>query len=121
MFKSAAFLPALVLAVFAACAAMPVSAKPLSQILAQSPLAPADFNAMRAAEAALYEHAGVKVGSSVKWNNPETSSHGVVKVTSKRGGCISLQHRAYPNGGSSQSELSRKFCKSASGTWLLSQ
>ncbi|MEP2715862.1 hypothetical protein [Pseudophaeobacter sp.] len=121
MTKSAAFLPALVLASIAAFAVAPATAKPLSRMLAQSPLSPDDFNAMRAAEAALYEHTGTKVGSSVKWKNPETGSYGAVRITSKSGGCVSLQHKAHPNGGPAATDVSRKFCKAASGKWLLSE
>ena len=121
MTKSSAFLSALVVAISAVFAVVPATAKPLSRILAQSPLSPADFDAMRAAETALYGHAGVKVGSSVKWSNPETSSHGVVKVTAKQGACVSLQHKAYPNGGATMTNVSRKFCKGTDGKWLLSQ
>lgn len=121
MIKSAVLFSALVVATSAVFAVVPATAKPLSRILAQSPLSPADFDTMRAAEAALYEHANVKVGSSVKWSNPQTRSYGVVKVTAKQGACVSLAHTAHPNGGASTANVSRKFCKSANGTWLLSQ
>ncbi|UWS80367.1 hypothetical protein N1037_04865 [Phaeobacter sp. G2] len=121
MIKSAAFFPALVVAASVVFASVPATAKPLSRILAQSPLSPVDFDTMRAAESALYEHARVKVGSSVKWSNPQTGSHGVVNVTAKQGACVSLKHVAHPNGGAATVNASRRFCRQASGKWLLSQ
>ncbi|WP_083096271.1 hypothetical protein [Pseudophaeobacter leonis] len=112
---------ALVLALTAAVFTATATAKPLSRILAQSPLQPGDFNAMRAAEAALYNHPGVKVGSSVKWTNPETASHGKVKVMAKQGNCLALKHQAYPGGEAQVRDVARKFCKTSDGKWLLTE
>ncbi|EBA15747.1 hypothetical protein RSK20926_13989 [Roseobacter sp. SK209-2-6] len=100
---------------------LPVAASPLSRILAKSPLTPEDFDAMRAAEVALYSHADVGPGSSVKWSNPDSSAHGVVKVTRKSGGCLTLSHVAYPNGSASAREIDRKFCRGSNGAMLLSE
>ncbi|MCD9150137.1 hypothetical protein [Pseudophaeobacter flagellatus] len=119
--KSASLLPALVLAAMAGLVTPPVMAKPLSRMLAQSPMTPGDFDAMRAAEAALYDHAGVKVGSSVKWRNPETASYGMVKVIGKQGNCLAMTHTAHPKGASPARELMRKFCQASSGKWLLTE
>jgi hypothetical protein len=121
MTKPSVLLPTLALALTAAFFTMPATAKPLSRILAQSPLKPGDFNAMRAAEAALYNHAGVKVGSSVKWTNPETASHGKVKVMAKQGNCLALKHQAYPGGEAQARDVARKFCKTSDGIWLLTE
>ncbi|OIQ35167.1 MAG: hypothetical protein BM559_04235 [Roseobacter sp. MedPE-SWchi] len=120
MLNPPVFLSAVVLAL-AGGLATPLAAAPLSQILAQSPLKPGDFDAMRAAERTLYEAAGTRSGSSVKWSNPETSAHGAVKVTGSEGGCLSLRHTAFPGGASAARKIDRKFCKSASGQWLLSE
>ena len=119
MTKSAALLSALVFATASAVFAAPLAAKPLSRILAQSPLKPGDFDAMRAAEAALYGAAGVKTGSSVKWSNPETTARGQVKVTAQQGNCLVFGHIAYPGSGAQPMQVARKFCKSATGKWLL--
>lgn len=121
MTKPSVLLPTLALALSAAFFTIPASAKPLSRILAQSPLQPGDFDAMRAAEAALYNHTGVRVGSSVKWANPETAAHGKVKVMAKQGGCLALQHQAYPGGASQARDVARKFCKTSDGKWLLTE
>jgi surface antigen len=125
MTKPSVFLPtlaqALVLALTTAVFTAPATAKPLSRILAESPLQPGDFNAMRAAEAALYNHAGVKVGSSVKWTNPETAAHGKVKVIAKQGNCLALKHQTYPGGAAQARDIARKFCKASDGKWLLTE
>lgn len=119
--KSAAVISALLFAATFSLGAVPLNAKPLSRMLAQSPFQPGDFDVMRAAEMALYDTAGVKAGSSVKWSNPETSAHGRVKVTGRSGNCLALGHVAYPGGATQAKQIARKFCKSSDGKWLLAE
>jgi len=119
--KALSRLSVFALVALTAVVAQPAFAKPLSRMLADSPMSPGDFDAMRAAEAALYGHADVKVGSSVKWSNPETGTYGVIKVSSKPSGCVVMRHMAHPKGATPAREITRKFCKGADGKWLLSE
>ena len=121
MSKLVAFFSAITFVLSIAVTSPPLAASPLSRILADSPLAPADFDAMRAAEEALYSQAGVGPGSTVTWSNPNSAAHGSVKVTDASGSCLTLHHTAYPASGASAREIDRKFCQAADATWLLSE
>ncbi len=95
------------------------TAKPLGKILRQSGLSPADFDLLAAAEKSLYETSSPRVGRKVSWTNPETQSHGTVRLAAIRKNCAYIQHFVYPQGSTKSEELRLRMCKSADGRWLL--
>ena len=98
---------------------VPAPAKPLARILQKSGLSPADFAFLGAAERSLYETATPRPGRVVSWTNPETRSHGTVRLAALRGNCAYLRHFVYPRGETKAFELRNRMCRAADGKWLL--
>lgn len=110
----------LVAAAVAALVSAPVSANPLSRILAKSGLTAQDTNVMRQAEQALLAEPRGGSGKQVRWRNPDSGAHGLVQLGSAEGGCRFLHHQAYLKDAEEPKRLRRKFCNTESG-WLLSE
>lgn len=96
-----------------------VTGKPLGKILRQSGLSPEDFDLLGAAEMSLLQNGAPSAGKKASWSNPETKSHGIVRVAAIRENCVFFQHFFHPKGDAKQIELRDAMCKSAEGKWLL--
>jgi len=111
----------LLLALMATASLTPaVTGKPLGKILRQSGLSPEDFELLGAAEMSLLKNGMPRAGSKTSWSNPETKSHGIVRVAAIRENCVYFQHFFHPKGDAKQVELRDAMCRTAEGKWLLS-
>ena len=109
----------LIAALCATLAAMPASAKSISKIIRQIGLTPDDFTIMGDTAQALYDTASPRIGQVVSWTNPDSTSHGTVKLRAMRGNCAHLQHLVYPQGDTRPKEIRLRVCRDAGGNWLL--
>lgn len=109
---------ALLLAV-ALTAGSQIHAKSLSKIVASAGLTSEDFDLLNATARTLYEAASPPVGRIVSWSNPDSGSHGTVRLAAMRGNCAYLQHFVYAKGQAQPRELRSQRCKAADGRWLL--
>jgi surface antigen len=109
----------LFLVVALAVSGLSAPAAPLSRILKSTGLAPEDFALLGAAERTLYETGTPQSGKVVTWANPETKSHGTVRLAALRGDCAYIQHMVYPRGKTEPIELRSRMCKAADGKWRL--
>ncbi len=103
----------------AACLAPAPQAQPLSKMLADSGLSPADFKLLGAAEMDLLRRSGLRAGHERAWSNPDSGARGTVRAVAVRGNCVDLLHVIHAEGRPEPAELQIKMCKSADGRWLL--
>lgn len=96
------------------------SAKSISRILATSGLEPEDFLTMGSVARSLYDTANPQVGASKTWVNDETGSKGSVKLESFKDGCAVLLHTVQAASKPSAVPIPTKQCRTAEGTWQLS-
>lgn len=94
-------------------------AKPLSRIIAEMGLSPADFQVLDAASKTLLSGGTPAVGAQQSWDNPETGSKGTVRVQEVRGNCVQLQHSVQPGGADAPRQIRTRRCRDAGGNWLL--
>ncbi len=96
-----------------------VSAKPLSRIIRDIGLTQADFDIMGAKAETLYATPSPKPGKVVSWTNPDSMSHGTVKLAAMRDNCAYLQHFVFPKGAEKSKEIRLQYCRNEDGKWLL--
>ncbi len=96
-----------------------VEAKSLSRIVASVGLAPEDFNILSETARKLYDIPNPQPGKIATWTNPDSGSHGRVRLAAVRKNCVFIQHFVYPKGDTTATELRTQICKSADGRWLL--
>ncbi|MCA0927795.1 hypothetical protein [Ruegeria profundi] len=94
-------------------------AKPLSRIIAEMGLTPADFNVLNAASTAMLSGSTPQVGEERVWTNDETGSKGTIRVRDVRDNCVHLQHIIQPEGADQPREVRTRRCRDASGNWIL--
>lgn len=99
--------------------AQDVSAKSMSRIIRDLGLTPDDFSMMSATAKSLYATPSPHPGKTAAWTNPDSKSHGKVKLESFRSNCAVLHHTFFPKGGEQSREIRNRFCKTADGNWLL--
>lgn len=112
-------LPVIVLLATIVFGATEPEAKPLARIIRDIGLTPDDFTMFRAAENSLYATASPRPGKVVSWSNPESSSHGTVKLAALRKNCAYLKHFVFPRGDSKSKEIRLRLCQDAQGKWRL--
>ncbi len=93
--------------------------KPLSRIIAEMGLTPADFEVVTQTSDALLNSGTPSAGQERSWMNEETGSKGIVRVRDVQGNCVNLQHFVQPEGSDQTREVRTRRCKDASGNWLL--
>ncbi|EEE37827.1 hypothetical protein RKLH11_1665 [Rhodobacteraceae bacterium KLH11] len=94
-------------------------AKPLSRIIAEMGLTPADFEVVSATSTALLSSGTPAVGQERAWLNQETGSKGTIRVQSVQDNCVILQHFVQPEGAEAAREIRTRRCKTADGNWIL--
>ncbi|WP_170399210.1 hypothetical protein [Ruegeria arenilitoris] len=101
-------------------AAIPtVQAKPLSRIIAEMGLTPADFEVVNTAADAMLSGATPRVGEESSWVNDATGSKGTIRVRDVRDNCVHLQHFIRPEGSDQTREVRTRRCRDAGGNWIL--
>lgn len=96
-----------------------VEAKPLSRIIAEMGLSPADFEVVNAASNALLTSGTPSVGQERSWKNDDTGSKGTIRVQSVKENCVGLQHVIQPDGGDQSREIRTRRCNDGNGNWIL--
>lgn len=99
--------------------AVAAQAKPLSRIIAEMGLTPADFEVVNAASNALLSGGTPGRGQEQAWVNEDTGSKGTIRVQSVEGNCVVLQHLVQPEGAEEARDIRTRRCKDASGNWIL--
>ncbi|WP_420586390.1 hypothetical protein [Ruegeria sp.] len=94
-------------------------AKPISRIIAEMGLTPADFEVVNAASDAMLSGAMPRVGEESTWVNDETGSKGTIRVRDVRDNCVHLQHFIQPEGADQTREVRTRRCRDANGNWIL--
>jgi len=94
-------------------------AKPISRIIAEMGLSPADFEVVSATSNALLSSGTPQVGQERAWINQSTGSKATVRVQSIQDNCVILQHMVQPNGGAEARDIRTRRCKTADGKWIL--
>ncbi|WP_298849822.1 hypothetical protein [uncultured Ruegeria sp.] len=112
-----------ILTAIAACGVLLMTnvaeAKPLSRIIAEMGLSPADFEVVNAASNALLTSGTPSVGQKQSWKNDDTGSKGTIRVRNVQGSCVSLQHVIQPDGGDQSREIRTRRCNDGNGNWIL--
>ena len=96
-----------------------VSANSMSRIIRDLGLTPDDFSMMSASAKPLYDTPSPHPGKVASWTNPDSKSHGKVRLESFRNNCAVLHHVFFPAGGDQSKEIRNRFCKATDGNWLL--
>ncbi len=94
-------------------------AKPLSRIIAEMGLSPADFEVLNDTSNALLSTGTPSVGQERAWLNQDTGSKGTIRVQSVQGNCVILQHFVQPEGTAQARDIRTRRCKTADGNWIL--
>lgn len=94
-------------------------AKPLSRIIAEMGLSPADFNVVNATTNAMLADGMPQVGTERSWSNEETGSKGTIRVRDVRDNCVHFQYFIKPAGADQAREIRTRNCRDASGNWFL--
>jgi len=94
-------------------------AKPLSRIIAEMGLSPADFQVLDATSTALLSGGTPSAGQERSWENDQTGSKGTIRVLDVRGNCVSLQHVVQPEGSDQTREIRTRRCRDAGGNWIM--
>ncbi len=113
---AARFTLALTLALIAGAS---VHAKPLSRIIAEMGLSPADFEVVSATANSLLSSGAPSAGKEKAWSNADTGSKGTVRIQSVQGNCVQLQHVVQPAGAESARDIRTRRCNDGSGNWIL--
>ncbi len=93
--------------------------KPLSRIIAEMGLSPADFEVVNVAANTLLAQGAPSVGQERKWTNPDTGSEGTVRVQAVEGNCVILQHVIDPEGKGQTRDIRTRRCRDADGNWFM--
>ncbi len=96
-----------------------VSAKPLSRIIAEMGLSPADFEVANKASRSLLTDGTPSVGKEIGWSNGETGSKGTIRIDAVEGNCVRLQHDIQPEGKEASRGVRTRQCKDAGGNWVM--
>jgi len=94
-------------------------AKPLSRIIAEMGLSPADFQVLDATSTALLSGGTPSVGQERNWKNAQTGSKGTIRVRDVRGNCVHLQHFIQAEGSDQTREIRTRRCRDAGGNWIM--
>lgn len=94
-------------------------AKPISRIIAEMGLSPADFEIVSATSNELLAAGTPSVGQQRGWINEDTGSNGNIRVQSVQDNCVVLQHVIQPDGTGNTREIRTRRCRTADGNWLL--
>ncbi|TMV07659.1 hypothetical protein FGK63_09325 [Ruegeria sediminis] len=94
-------------------------AKPLSRMVAELGLSPADFEMQNAAAASLFAKGRPLVGQEASWSNPDTGSKGTVRVREMQEDCAHLQHFVVSGKTGQTREIRTRRCLDAGGNWIL--
>ncbi|MEX0365929.1 MAG: hypothetical protein AB3N22_07660 [Ruegeria sp.] len=100
-------------------AAVVAEAKPLSRIIAEMGLSPADFELVNAASNSLFADGAPSAGQEAEWQNEATGAKGTVRVREMRDNCAHLQHFILPKGAEASNQVRTRRCRDASGNWVL--
>lgn len=100
-------------------AATVVQAKPISRIIAEMGLTPADFEVVNIAADAMLAGGTPRVGEESTWVNDATGSKGTIRVRDVRDNCVHLQHFIQPEGSDQTREVRTRRCRDAGGNWIL--
>ncbi|HBS50470.1 MAG TPA: hypothetical protein DEA05_10510 [Rhodobacteraceae bacterium] len=109
---AAALAAALTLAI-----AVPAGAKPLSRMLSDTGLTPADIATMTAAADAL-PAPGPVTGARRDWTNAESGSRGNVQVIGVQGACVTLRHQFRAGTVTRTGQVETQRCRDAQGAWV---
>ncbi len=101
------------------CAGTAVHAKPLSRIIAEMGLSPADFNVVNATADSMLANGAPSVGTERNWSNQDSGSKGTIRVRDVRDNCVHFQHFIQPEGKDQTQEVRTRRCQDASGAWIL--
>ncbi|WP_424832806.1 hypothetical protein [Ruegeria sp.] len=105
--------------VAAISAAVAANAKPISRIIAEMGLTPADFEVVNATSTAMLSGGSPSVGQERAWVNESTGSKGTIRVQAVQNNCVTLQHVIDPEGAGQTREIRTRRCKDANGNWLM--
>ncbi|MEX0308509.1 MAG: hypothetical protein AB3N12_14080 [Ruegeria sp.] len=94
-------------------------AKPLSRIIAEMGLSPADFEVLNATSNALLSSGSPSVGQERAWLNQDTGSKGTIRIQSVQDNCVILQHVVQPEGSEQSRDIRTRRCMTADGNWIL--
>ncbi len=94
-------------------------AKPLSRIIAEMGLSPADFEVVNATSNALLSSGSPSIGQERAWLNQDTGSKGTIRVQSIQDNCVILQHVVQPEGAEQARDIRTRRCRTADGNWIL--
>lgn len=94
-------------------------AKPISRIIAEMGLSPADFEVLSATSNALLSSGSPSVGQERAWLNQDTGSKGTIRVHSVQNNCVILQHVVQPEGAEQARDIRTRRCRTADGNWIL--
>ncbi len=94
-------------------------AKPISRIIAEMGLSPADFEVLSATSNALLSSGSPSVGQERAWLNQDTGSKGTIRVHSVQNNCVILQHIVQPEGAEQARDIRTRRCRTADGNWIL--
>ncbi len=94
-------------------------AKPLSRIIAEMGLSPADFEVLNDTSNALLSSGSPSVGQERAWLNQATGSKGTIRVQSVQDNCVILQHVVQPEGAAQARDIRTRRCRTADGNWIL--
>ncbi|NOD77153.1 MULTISPECIES: hypothetical protein [unclassified Ruegeria] len=114
----AQFLPAIAACGFLLMTSL-ADAKPLSRIIAEMGLSPADFEVVNATANTMLTSGTPSVGQERAWKNDDTGSKGTIRVQNVQGNCVSLQHIIQPEGGDQSREIRTRRCDDGNGNWIL--
>jgi len=99
--------------------AVPVLAKPLSEIIRNTGLTPDDFAIMKETAQSLFVTSTPSVGREKTWSNPDSKSQGTVRLMSVQGNCVVVRHSYQAKGSDKTGQISNRQCKTADGKWVL--
>lgn len=96
-----------------------VQAKPLSRIISELGLTPADFEVLSATADAMLTSSAPSTGQEREWVNDATGSKGTIRVVGVQDNCVDLQHFVRPAGADQTRQVKTRRCRDADGNWLL--
>ena len=96
-----------------------VQAKPLSRIISEMGLTPADFEVLSATSDAMFASGAPSAGQEREWINEDTGSKGTIRVLGTQDNCVDLQHFVRPAGADQTRQVRTRRCRDASGNWVL--
>ncbi len=96
-----------------------VLGKPISRIISEMGLSPADFQIVNATADAMLKGGTPQVGAESSWSSNDTGSKGTIRVRDVRDNCVHLQHFIQAGGSDNTREVRTRRCRDAEGNWLL--